>query len=285
MSETWLNLGSQVGGAKAVIKTVSGRPGVGLAQLVFTMEITTKDDASRDCPLWFHGRVEFLATGEVSLPLARLALYDQVPILRGRGDETMFTLTADIDDRQLQVIEDNRAGDLRLRIWLPGHTIREGRVEPFHTNSFDYAIPQSQGITILEQVGYTKKFRDEVDLGKLQLQPPLIEAYNYYLEARTRYMEGQWRHCVESLRQCLAALVGKKPEEEDSATDFANALKTTKGKAYTTEVAYGERFELVRQAAKFLCDLAAHPGSEETSRKHAHAALVLVTGLIESYRK
>jgi hypothetical protein len=48
MSETWLNLGSQVSAAKAVIKTVSGRPGVGVAQLIFSMEITTKDDASRD---------------------------------------------------------------------------------------------------------------------------------------------------------------------------------------------------------------------------------------------
>src|SRR5262249_40652328 len=161
---------------------------------MFNIEVTARDDASRDCPLWFHGRIELLAKGDVALPLARLAVYEQMPILRGRGDETTFMLTADIDDRQLQIIEDNRIGDLRLRGWLPGQTLRDGRVEPFYANNFDYSILQSQWITILEKVGYTKKFLVEVDLGKLQLQPALVEAYNYYLEARTRYMEGQWRH-------------------------------------------------------------------------------------------
>ena len=284
MSEAWLNLGAQSSCAKVVVKSVSGRRGLGHAQLTFNMEVTAKDEIARDCPLWFHGRVELLA-GDVGLPLTSLSVMDHPPILRGYGNEVQFTVTADVDDRQVQLIEDNRAGDLRLRIWLPGHTFREGHDEPFYVNSFDYTIPQSQWIAILEQVGFTRRFLIEVDAGNLQLQPALADAYTYYLEARTRYMHGQWRHTVESLRQCLAALVGKKPEDEDSAVDIATALKTTKAKAYSAEVGYSERFELVRQSAKFLCDLAAHPGSEETGRKHAHAALVLIAGVMESYRR
>jgi hypothetical protein len=71
-----------------------------------------------------------------------------------------------------------------------------------------------------------------------------------------------------------------------TAQDIASALKATRTKALSgNDVAYAERFELVRQAAKFLCDLAAHPGSEETGRTHARAALVTVTGLMESYRR
>jgi hypothetical protein len=285
VSETWLNLGSQVGGARLIVKSVGGRQAIGHAQLHFNLEVVAKDDATRGCPLLFHGRLELLAQGDAPWPLVSLAVLDRSPILRGHGNEVPFTLTADIDDRQLQLIEDNRAGDLRLRLSLPGLIFREGQFEVFLANSLDHTIPQSEWIKILEQVGYTKTFLVEVDTGSLQLQPPLVEAYGYYLEARTRYMEGQWRHAVESLRQCLAALVGKKPEDEDSAADIANALKTTKASAYTTDVGYSARFELVRQSAKFLCDLAAHPGSEETCRKHARAALVLVTGLMESYRR
>ena len=97
-------------------------------------------------------------------------------------------------------------------------------------------------------------------------------------------MEGRWRQCVEALRHCLAALVGKRAEDEDDLADVQAAIKDANRAKNSSIVGYNERSELVRRALKFYCDLGGHPEVAETQRSHAHSALVMTTGLLESFR-
>jgi len=201
------------------------------------------------------------------------------------GADVSFQLTADIDDRQLQIMEEHRNGDQRFRIWLSGMTFREGQHEAFHANNIDYTISQSDWIAILEQVGYARRYLVELEVPSPQANPKLAEAIVYFAQARRRYMEGEWRHCVESLRQCVAAIVGKKPDDEDELADAQAAPKTAQKSRTTASIGYDVRAELTRQALKFYCDLGAHPEVAETRRNDARAALVMVHGLLEAYRE
>jgi hypothetical protein len=233
------------------------------------------------------GRIEALGVGgsEAALPLAPLQPLERDPILRKVGAEEWFTLAGDIDDRQLQLMEERRDGAQRFRIWLPGMTFREGRHEPFHANSIDYTISQSDWITILEQVGYARRYLVELEVPNPQSNPKLAEAIGFFVQARRRYMEGEWRHCVESLRQSAAAIVGKRADEEDELGDVQAALKAANKAKATTTVGYDSRTELVRMALKFYADLGAHPEVAETRRHHARAALVMANGLLEAFRE
>lgn len=87
---------------------------------------------------------------------------------------------------------------------------------------------------------------------------------------------------MESLRQSLASLVGKKADEEEQETDVAESLKDLRRESRNGQVGNQPRLEHVRQAAKFLCDLGAHPEADETLRRHAYGSLLMVGGLLHA---
>jgi hypothetical protein len=115
--------------------------------------------------------------------------------------------------------------------------------------------------------------------------PELSQALEYYAQAHNRYGEGEWRLAVESVRQTLAALVGKKADEEDSESDVENAIKTAYKQAHATKLGYERQRELVRQAMKFMADLGAHPEAGETRRVDAYAALMIAGGLLHAFTR
>jgi hypothetical protein len=286
VNETWLNLGTQSSGARLVIKRVNGARGIGHARLLFNAEVTNRDASLAGLPLSFRGRVDVLGVGgaDTAVHLASLAAFDREPVLGSPGVEDSFTLVADLDDRQLQIIEEHRIDALRLRLWLPGQTFREGRFEPFHANNIDYTVSQSEWLAILEQVGYARRHLVELDVPTPESDPKLAEAVAHFGQARRHYGEGEWRLCVESLRQCLAVLVGKQADDEDDISDVQAALKNLQKAKSDTKIGYNLRSELARQVLKFYCDIGAHPEVEETRRQHARAALMMVSGLLESLR-
>ena len=287
MNEAWLHIGVQNSAARLVIRQVTGNRGVGLTRLMFNVEVMTKHEIAVGCPLLFNGRLETLGVDggpDMALPLASISPLDRMPVLRGLGIDESFTLVADIDNRQLQIMEEYRNGAQRFRVWLSGMTFREGQYEAFHANNIDYTVSQSDWIAILEQVGYARRYLVELEAPSPQANPKLAEAIGYFAQARHRYMEGEWRHCVESLRQCVAAIVGKKPDDEDELSDVQAGLKNAQKSKGTTAIGYDVRTELARQALKFYCDLGAHPEVAETRRNDARAALVMVHGLLEAFR-
>ena len=90
---------------------------------------------------------------------------------------------------------------------------------------------------------------------------------------------------VESLRQSLASLVGKKADDEEQGTDVQDAFRAVRREPQEMYLGYEPRLELVRQAAKFVCDLGAHPEVAETRRHHAYGALVTVGGMLQMFAK
>lgn len=114
------------------------------------------------------------------------------------------------------------------------------------------------------------------------MRPDLAAAIDYYRQAQQRYAEGEWRLSVECLRQSLASVVGMKADDEDQETDSRDSLKAMRSESRNGPVGYERRAELVRQAAKFMCDLGAHPEVAETQRQHAYGALVIVGGLLHA---
>ena len=125
----------------------------------------------------------------------------------------------------------------------------------------------------------------ELEAPDPQAHPDLAEAIDYFAQAQHRYLEGEWRLTVESLRQSLASLVGKKADDEDQETDVQDSIRAVRKESHQTRLGYEPRLELVRQAAKFMCDLGAHPEVAETRRHHAYGALVMVGGLLQAFEK
>ncbi|MDQ1743919.1 MAG: hypothetical protein QOE23_2258, partial [Pseudonocardiales bacterium] len=102
----------------------------------------------------------------------------------------------------------------------------------------------------------------------------------FFAEAQRHYLEHEWRHTVESLRQALAAVVGRKAEDEDTEDTLRAGIKELRRAAGARNVGYLARYEPVRAALKFLCDLGAHPEAGETSKNDAYAALLMVAGIL-----
>ncbi|MEV0928411.1 hypothetical protein AB0I99_25410 [Streptomyces spongiicola] len=106
-------------------------------------------------------------------------------------------------------------------------------------------------------------------------------ALDYYRDAGKRYVKHEWRLTVEALRQTLAALVGRKADDEDEAADATAAAEALREESMNTAVGYPARAEQVRLALKFMCDLGA-PEVAGTEKSNAYSALLMVGGLLHS---
>lgn len=272
---------------KVVIKNISPYRGVGLTRLLFTFEITTKQQAVVGYALWLTGRVELLNLPTQTRPyLASFLPQPQSLALPLLGIDHTLQLTVEITERQLQLIEEGRTGGVQLYICLSGYVVQQdGQHVTISEVQFPHDIGQSDWLTMLGQAGYRRRLLLELDPPDPQAEPELAQAIDYFLHAQNRYLEGEWRLAVESLRQSLAALVGKKPDDEDREEDVQASIKALRGKAHSVVVAYEPRLELVRQAAKFMCDLGAHPEAAEARREHAYAALMIVGGLLHAFTR
>ena len=221
--------------------------------------------------------------GHVRPYLATFQPQSQPSVLPALGADQTIQLTLDVTDRQLHLIEEHRVtGGLHLDIYLSGHAIQDSQYVPVSESQISHQISQSDWITLLEQAGYRRLLLLELEVPNTQTQPDLAEAVEYYAQAQRHYLGGEWRLTVESLRQSLASMVGKKAGEEEQETDIAESLKALRKESWDGPVGYRPRLEHVRQAAKFLCDLGAHPEADETLRRHAYAALLVVGGLLHA---
>jgi hypothetical protein len=192
-------------------------------------------------------------------------------------------LTLDVTDRQLHLIEGHRVtGGLHLDISLSGHAIQDSQYVPVSESQINHEISQSDWITLLEQAGYRRLLLLELEVPNAQTQRDLAEAIEYYAQAQRHYLGGEWRLTVESLRQSLASMVGKKADEEEPEAEVPESLKALRKESWNGQVGYQPRLEHVRQAAKFLCDLGAHPETDETLRQHAYGALLIVGGWLHA---
>ena len=70
-------------------------------------------------------------------------------------------------------------------------------------------------------------------------------------------------------------------DDEDSDSQVQAALRHLQKSAREHDVTHAERYEPIRVALKFLCDLGAHPEVAEAERKHAHASLLMAAGLLK----
>jgi hypothetical protein len=142
-------------------------------------------------------------------------------------------------------------------------------------------INQSDWLDLIRQAGLKQRIILELEAPDPLAHPELAEALNYYAQAQTRFGEGEWRLCVESIRQSLATLVGKKADDEDQESDLKDAINATR--KIQDRLGYEPRRELVRRAAKFMADLGAHPETAETRKPDAFAALMIAGGLLHSF--
>jgi hypothetical protein len=252
--------------------------------LVFTFEIATKQQAVVGSLLWLAGRVEVLhLPGHTTPHLASFQPQFQPLTLPQLGVDQTLQLTLEASERQLQLIEDRRAtGGIQLSMCLSGYAVQEGQHVQVSESQFSHDISQSDWITLLEQAGYRRLMLLELEAPDPQAQPQLAEAINYFSQGQRRYLEGEWRLTVESLRQSLASLVGKKADDEEQEIEVQGSSKALRNVARSTPTGYEPRIELVRQAAKFMCDLGAHPEVAETRRQQAYGALLMVGGLLHA---
>jgi hypothetical protein len=271
---------------KTVLKTIQPWPGMGVTRLMFTFELTNKDQGSTGYPMWLGGRVEILARGGNRPYAGRLESATSQPINIGRfGTESSAQLTLDLTDHQLWLIDENRTqGMVRMFLTFTGHAVIDGQPVPvIDMQTLQHDINQSDWLDLIRQTGLKQTVILELEAPDPLAHPELANALDYYMQARTRFSEGDWRLAVESIRQSLAALVGKKADDEDQESDVKDAINEARKTQH--RLGYEPRRELVRRAAKFMTDLGAHPETAETRKPDAYAALMIGGGLLHSFSR
>ena len=269
---------------RVVLKQLFAFPGMGVTRVLFTFELVNKEQASNGYPLWLGGRVEVLARGGSHPYVGHLRPSTAQPInLGGFGQETSTQLALELSGQQLWLIDENRvSGGVRFFVTFSGQVLIDGQFVAIpETQAVTHDISQSDWLELVRQTGLRRTLLLELDVPDALTQPALTESLNYYSLAQTRYSEGGWRETVECIRQSLAALVGKKPDDEDQETDVKDAISDARRKQ--NGLGYEPRRELVRRAAKFMADLGAHPETAETRKADAYAALMIAGGLLHSF--
>jgi hypothetical protein len=282
LSDTLVGVGN--GHIRFVLKTIQAFSGIGITRLMFTFELTNKEQSSTGYPMWLGGRVEVQARNGSRPYVGRLQPATAQPINIGRfGQEASTQVTLDLTDRQFWLIDENRTGSgVRLFLTFTGHAVVEGQyIILQESQSLQHDINQSDWLELIRQAGLRQTIMLELAAPDLMAHPELADALNYYSQALTRFGEGEWRLCVESIRQSMAALVGKKAEDEDQESDVKDAINAAR--KTQDRLGYEPRRELVRRAAKFMTDLGAHPETAETRKPDAYAALMIAGGLLHSF--
>jgi hypothetical protein len=280
VTEGWISLPGEMHAVRLLFKHVITSRGFGLGQLGFVFEASSRHEAADNQPLWLGGTlriVELHPTGNGYV--APLTVDIQPTVIPPRASRDI-TLNANITYQQFQLVEEYRIAGVKLRFDLAGHWLCDGTPWPFWGISLDHEVGQSDWIALLENVGYRQLILLELDSPSIAESVATNEAIGYYAQAQRHFLHHDWRHTVESLRQCLAALVGKRPDEEDQDSDVLAAAKELRKESRTRDVGYVERMELVRKALKFLCDLGAHPEVAETTKQDAQSALLMAAGLL-----
>lgn len=271
---------------RVVMKQIFAFGGIGVTRLMFTFELSNKDRSSTGYPLWLGGRVEVQARGGNHPYVGPLQPATAQPINVGPyGQETTAQLTLDITNQQFWLIDDARVGGaVQMYLTLIGHAVVDGQhVAVTEQQQLNHQISQSDWLDLVRTAGLRRVLLLELETPDPQAHPELAQALDYYAKARSRYSDGDWRGTVESIRQSLAALVGKKAEEEDQDSDITEAINAAHKQSRNGNVGYAPRQELVRRAAKFMADLGAHPEVAETQKPDAYAALMIAGGLLYAY--
>ncbi|MFI1414539.1 hypothetical protein ACH4Y0_32125 [Streptomyces sp. NPDC020707] len=284
MNEIWVHIGTTSQAARLELKSVSGRSGLGVMQLRFQFEASCRKEASAQRPMWFEGKVSAFGLGSSSGYLGRLVVESSPVTLYDLASTTTFDLVVDLDHRQLQIIEEHRTGALKFNLEVTGTAMRDGNLERIGVGSIEYEVNQSNWAAILEQMQYRRLLLVELDAPDVNRSAEFAAALDYYRDAEKQYVKHEWRLTVEALRQTLAALVGKKADDEDEAADVTAAAKALRKESMNTTVGYPSRAEQVRLALKFMCDLGAHPEVAGTEKHNAYSALLMVGGLLHSWQ-
>ncbi|MEV5614441.1 hypothetical protein [Streptomyces bacillaris] len=284
MNEAWVNIGWANNAVRLDLKRVQGCSGLGVMQLRFHVEASCRDEAAAQKPLWFEGRLFAEGLGSTNGYVRQLAVEDSPVTLHSLAATTNFMLVADVDHRQLQVIEEYRTGGMKFRLQLTGTTMNDGNLERIGVGSIECELTQSDWAAILEQMQYRRLLLIELDAPDANRSYEFKVALDYYRDAERHYLKQEWRLTVEALRQSLAALVGKTADEEDEATDVETAFKALRREAHKTKVGYSPRAEQVRRALKFMCDLGAHPETAETTKVDAYSTLLMAGGLLHEWQ-
>lgn len=281
MSEIMLAIGS-AHAVRVILRDINVWPGVGTSRLMFTFELATKQQGVVGHSVWLTGRVELEVQNGRRLHVASFQPQTQPLALPALGVDHILQLTLDVTERQFQLIEESRTNGVQLTISLSGYAVQNGENIPIGQSEIRHDISQSDWLVVLQRAGYRRRILVELEAPNPQTHPDLAAAIDYYRQAQQRYAEGEWRLTVESLRQSLASVVGKKADDEEQEADVEDAFKSVRRESRGTVVGYERRVEIVRQAAKFMCDLGAHPEVADTRRHHAYGALVMVGGLLHA---
>jgi hypothetical protein len=241
VNEAWISLNSETSAVRLMFKSLTARRAVGLGQLHLTVDAASRTQIAEGKPIWVGGTVEVKNLGLASGYLGNLRTQIQPTMLPKRGGSRDITFLCDVSYAQVQIIEEHRTGPVTLFFDFSGNWLVDGSPVPFWSVQFEHEVTQSDWVTILEQIGYWRILLLEFDMPGPQGSSTYAQALDYFERAQKRYLEQDWRLTVESLRQCLAALVGDKAEDEDEETDVQSAIKDLRKDSHSRDVGYLER--------------------------------------------
>ncbi|MFJ2196354.1 hypothetical protein [Streptomyces violaceusniger] len=154
-----------------------------MMQLRFHFEASCRHEASARRPMWFEGKLSALGLGSSSGYLGRLVVESSPVTLHSLAATATFTFVADLDHRQLQIIEEHRRGGLNFNLEVTGTAMTDGRLERIGVGSIEYEVNQSNWAAILEQMQYRRLLLIELDTPDANRSAAFAAALDYYRDA------------------------------------------------------------------------------------------------------
>jgi hypothetical protein len=270
------------GAAWAVVASMRAHRGIGIARIGFEVEVSPRIPEVAGALLSLAAHVRVRTPPTMDGFLCDVAADRQYTQIIEPGTSASFSLQGTIGLRQLKAIEDARTAGVTLELSLFGHWVIKADHFPFWSATVEHDVEQSAWVNHLSGWGYRNLLLLEFDQPTVARTKELQAAFNYLAEARQRFLAHEPRHTVESLRQCLASIVGATADGDETAAQVDDALKVARKEARPggLAVGYDQRFELVRSALKFASDIAAHPEVDETSLVEAESLLIMTAGLL-----
>ena len=266
--------------ADLLVKSITGRPGVGFYRLLFQVDITQHRISNQKTWKSFReivGQVQVGLPGAAHNDLGRiLSEVSFVMVAQESSPELKSPYTyshlfyIDLDSLQMERIEDLRNGaDLEFTIQLSG--IADGGSGPHTSHDWvHYRADQSIWIKVLKEMKYQEFLLFEIPIPPENASNELKQAVRYLTQAKEYLLKGYYDKTVGECRLVLESVTKGLKEEHDFQTainSYCNARK---------EMTKDQRFLFLHEAARHVCHPPHHPGeSREVSYGRVDATCVL----------
>lgn len=270
--------------ADLLVKSITGRPGVGFYRLLFEVSITQHRIPNKNTWNSFReivGQIRVGPPGAAHNDLGRILPEGPIVMV---GQESTPDLTSpytyshlfyiDLNPLQIECIEDLRNGaDIEFGLHLSGIADGAFGPQPRIVQGVYFQANQSSWIKVLKDMKYQEFLLIEIPIPPESAADELKQAIKYLNQAKDHLLKGHYGDVVGKCRLVLES-VTKGLKEDQSRQTAIDAFKNRK-----EEMTKDQRFLFLREAARHVCHPPHHVSDDSISVSYDRADATSVMGV------